>query len=120
MGGEYMHPDFSAHTRNQGSSYAQRSAEYRLHKEGTGPIGTCYREKRSIFIPDATCETVIFDSEAGCDITPLKRQALAKAFDIGSIAFIPFEMGVLEFGTCRVLSPNVWPRMPDVPTSKHT
>lgn len=117
VGGDFVRDDFQALTGTRGSTYPQRSAEFRLSVDGKGPIAVCYRERRNIIIVDVETGDIDFDADgtsATC-VAPLRRLEKAKMFKIGSVAFTPFESGVLEFGTCTALQPASWPRMPHVP-----
>jgi hypothetical protein len=119
VGGDYEREDFGAVHAHLHGSYAQNSMEYRLDKDGAGPIASAYRDKKGVFVTNASaCEAIHFDGRAGCEVTPLKRLELAKAYRVSSVAFIPFEMGVLEFGTCHDLQPDKWFGLPQVPTSE--
>ena len=119
VGGDYEREDFGAIHAHLHGSYAESSMEYRLDKDGTGPIASAYRDKKGVFVPNASaCEAIQFDGKVGCEVTTLKRLELAKVYRISSVAFMPFEMGVLEFGTCHDLQPDKWFSLPQVPTSE--
>lgn len=84
------------------SSFAESSMSYKLDAIDQGPIAKCWKTKEPLFVADPTSLT-------------MQRQQLVKQFGLQQICFIPFEAGVLEFGTAVGSSTASWTEMPQVP-----
>lgn len=69
---------------------------------GGGPVGEVLRSREAFFVEDATSD----DS--------LPRKELAAKYLVGSIHILPWEDGVVEYGTCTSLS-DQWKAVPDSP-----
>lgn len=69
----------------------------------TGPIATVLKTNAPLFIKDVATSN-------------LQRKDLAIKYGIGQIAFVPFEGGILEFGTSNGASTADWKEMPQCPT----
>merc|ERR1719230_12963 len=73
-----------------------------MDASGKGPIATVFRTKEPLFLEDPL--------SAG-----MKRHDLVKEFGLQQISFIPFERGVLEFGTDIGEATASWTELPEVP-----
>merc|ERR1719460_3373172 len=81
-------------------SYARASQDVTLDASGDGPVATCFRTKEPYFLKDAQSAS-------------LKRQELVKEFEIASIAFIPTDGGVIEYGTTLGRETAEWETIDD-------
>jgi len=79
------------------SSFAECSKSYKLDASGHGPIAKVFQNKEPFFVADPTS-------------ADMQRQELVKQFGLQQVCFVPFEDGVLEFGTDAS-----WTEMPHVP-----
>jgi len=80
---------------------------FALPISGDGPVSMCLRTQSPVFIKDVQSST-------------LKRKDLAKKYGIGQIAFVPFEGGVLEYGTSNGRATADWKELPECPTMPKT
>lgn len=108
VAGDYTTDEARAANVKRGlvSSFAEQSEGFALDAGGGGPVATCFRENRQEYISNVADST-------------LTRADIAERYDINQIAFVPFEGGVLEYGTTRgVGSDRQWDRKgpPPVPT----
>lgn len=101
--GSYVTPERKAELQERGisGSLAEESASVKLPADGDGPIATVAKTGQSVFIADARS-------------SEMKRAGLAEKYGVVSIALIPVEGGVLEFGTSDGASTSDWSQMPYV------
>eukprot|EP00440_Ansanella_granifera_P019985 gb/GFBE01021716.1/.p1 GENE.gb/GFBE01021716.1/~~gb/GFBE01021716.1/.p1 ORF type:complete len:611 (+),score=139.44 gb/GFBE01021716.1/:1-1833(+) len=99
IAGEYVTEARKEELKGKGfeRSFADESESYVLEASGDGPIATVYKSKEPLFVGDITASN-------------MKRKDLAAKYGINQISFIPFEAGVLEFGTS-----GHWEAMPTCP-----
>lgn len=82
-------------------SFAEESELFAMDAKGDGPVATAYRTKEPVFIKDVAASN-------------MKRKALAAKYGIGQICWVPFEKGVLEFGTSDGPCTADWDKMPEL------
>merc|ERR1719445_721171 len=72
-----------------------------MDAQGDGPVATAFRTKEPHFIKDISSSN-------------MRRKKLAAKYGILQAAFVPFESGVLEFGTSDGPCTADWVKMPEV------
>jgi len=104
VAGDYVTDARRAELKGKGleKSFAEESEAYALDASGDGPVATVYKTKKPVFIKDMSSSN-------------MKRKDLAVKYGISQISFIPFEAGVLEFGTSDGPSTATWEEMPACP-----
>jgi len=83
-------------------SFAEESETFALDASADGPVATVYKSKQPLMITDIASSN-------------MKRKDLAAKYGLGQICFIPFEGGVLEFGTSDGSASATWGKMPTCP-----
>jgi predicted membrane chloride channel (bestrophin family) len=83
------------------TGYVSASKGFTLAADGNGPIAVVKRTGQDNFVPDVRLST-------------LKRKELALQTGVRQIALVPFEDGVVEFGT--VSTATQWTEVPKVPS----
>jgi len=73
-----------ATVRGDDKTFSSESMGYRLDANGDGPVATAARSGKEVYIADTST---------------MKRAGLAKEFGIKRVHFVPFDGGVLEYGT---------------------
>jgi hypothetical protein len=105
VAGDYVTDARKADLKSKGfeKSFAEESESYAVDATGDGPVASVYKSKEPLFIKDVAAST-------------MKRKDLAAKYGIGQVCFVPFETGVLEFGTSDGPCTADWTEMPKVPT----
>lgn len=101
---DYTTPERCSQLKEAGleGSFAESSKGVHLPADGDGPVATVGKTDKPYYISDAQ----------NCPL--LKRKDFAKKYGISSIAFVPIEGGVLEYGTTLDWGPEM-PPCPDMP-----
>jgi len=82
--------------RSMEGSFAVQSENFAIALDTDDPVAECYQQKEGILLRDA--------SKA-----EMSRADMAKKYRIAQIAFVPFEDGVMEFGTSDSSETTTWP-----------
>lgn len=101
--GSYTSDAHMADLKKRGlrSSFTESSKFYKLDAAGDGPIASVHQSKKPLFISEPKSWN-------------MRREELVKQFGLQQICFIPFEDGVLEFGTDVGEATATWSEMPQV------
>jgi len=83
-------------------SFAEESEAYALPASGDGPVAKVLRKQEPVFVNDIAKSNML-------------RKDLAAKYGIAQVCFVPFEAGVLEFGTSDGPCTADWTEMPKVP-----
>mmetsp|Transcript_85119 Transcript_85119/g.214607 ORF Transcript_85119/g.214607 Transcript_85119/m.214607 type:complete len:611 (-) Transcript_85119:351-2183(-) len=104
VAGDYVSDARKEELKGKGfeKSFAEESEAYALDASGDGPVATVYNTKEPLFVSDIATSN-------------LNRKDLATKYGLGQVCFIPFEAGVLEFGTSEGASTATWEKMPGSP-----
>lgn len=84
----------------QAAGFVAESTKIKLDANGDGPIAQVKRTGENFFVADVA-------------LSNLKRKELALQYGISQVAMIPFEDGVVEFGTTCT---SVWQGVPPAPS----
>jgi len=104
VAGDYVTDARKEELKSKGfeKSFAEESEAFAFDASGDGPIATVYKTREPLFVSDIVSSN-------------LQRRELAAKYGLGQICFIPFEAGVLEFGTSDGSSTATWENMPVCP-----
>jgi len=83
-------------------SFAEESETWTLDASADGSVATVYKSKQPLLITDIASSN-------------MKRKDLAAKYGLAQICFIPFEGGVLEYGTSDGPCTATWEEMPKCP-----
>jgi hypothetical protein len=107
--GDYTTDQRRQALRSQGmeSSFAIDSEGFMINSQSDDPVAMCFKTKSHVFLNKASQAEML-------------RADLAKKYMIAQIAFVPFEGGVMEYGTSEGAETASWPnnfaKIPKAPT----